>query len=561
MALSKATINVRRGREIIRETGVDHQSGWSLGQQDTVLAALDRAVAARGDKVFLDFEGETYTFRELDTLSTRMGHELKALGVQPGQTVVLMLDNNVDAIVCWLAANKLRAIAVPINTALKGEFLRHQIADAGAPVVVCEQDYLERIDSVADHLPEMQIILRRGAAPLPAGLTANAALLDAHRGEVETALEPKPNPGDVSALIYTGGTTGPSKGCMVSYNYMCNLARLQLIAHPATEDDITLTPLPLFHMNALAVGVISNLLVGARVAFVPRFSVSGFWPEVERSGATIVSILGSMGHFLAQAPDCDAARRCFGQIHTARGNPYTEETKAIWRRRFGVKHIGGNGYGLTEAAVVTVLPQAQTPAPGSSGKRHSDFDVRIVDDFDRELPPGQAGEIIVRPLKPHVMFEGYWRRPEDTLKLMRNLWFHTGDIGKFDEDGFFYFVDRKKDYLRRRGENISSFEVESTFETHADIAEIAVHAVFSKEGEDDLKVTLVKAEDSTLSEAELFHWAVDRLPYYALPRYIEFRSTLPRNPQGRVLKYELRDQGCTPETWDFETSGITVKKR
>ena len=540
---------------------MDHQSGWSLGQQDTVLAALDRAVARHGDKIFIDFHGETYTFRQLDTLSTRQAHAFKALGVEAGQTVVLMLDNNIDAIVGWLAANKLRAIAVPLNTALKGEFLRHQIADASAALVVCENDYLERIEAVADRLPELKVVLRRGPDPLPASLTAPAARLDDHRGSDETAIEPKPHPGEVAALIYTGGTTGPSKGCMVSYNYMCNLARLQLISHPAAESDITLTPLPLFHLNALAVGVISNLLVGARVAFMPRFSVSGFWPEVERSGATIASILGSMGHFIAQAPDCDAAKRCFGQIHTVRGNPYTEETKAIWRKRFGVKHIGGNGYGLTEAAVVTVLPQAETPAPGSSGKRHADFDVRIVDEYDCEMPPGQAGEIIVRPLKPHVMFEGYWRRPEDTLKLMRNLWFHTGDIGKFDEEGFFYFVDRKKDYLRRRGENISSFEVESTFETHPDIAEIAVHAVFSKQGEDDLKVTVVKTPGSSLTEADLFHWAVDRLPYYALPRYIEFRPTLPRNPQGRVLKYELRDQGCTPDTWDFDASGITVNKR
>jgi crotonobetaine/carnitine-CoA ligase len=187
--------------------------------------------------------------------------------------------------------------------------------------------------------------------------------------------------------------------------------------------------------------------------------------------------------------------------------------------------------------------------------------VRIFDEHDRELPPGVAGEIVVRPLRPHIMFEGYWRRPEDTLKIMRNMWLHTGDIGKFDEDGFFYFVDRKKDYLRRRGENISSFEMETAFSGHPDIAEVAVHAVPSPKGEDDVKVTAILRPGATLTAEELFQWSTNAVPYYALPRYIEFRTTLPKNPQGRVLKYELRDQGKTAGTWDLEESDIKVAKR
>ncbi|MDZ4290963.1 MAG: AMP-binding protein, partial [Hydrogenophaga sp.] len=339
------------------------------------------------------------------------------------------------------------------------------------------------------------------------------------------------------------------------------LARLQLRAGPANEHDVTITPLPLFHMNAMCVGVLASILVGARVAFVPRFSVSNFWPEVERSGATIASILGSMGAMLANAPDTEAGQRCKGQIHTVRGNPFTEEVKAIWRERFGAKQVGGNGYGLTEAAVITSLAGGEYAAPGSSGTRIPDFDVRIVDDLDREVPAGTSGEIVVRPLRPDIMFMGYWRRPEDTLKIMRNLWLHTGDIGKFDEQGFFYFVDRKKDYLRRRGENISSFEMEVAFARHPALAEVAVHAVPSDKGEDDVKVTAMLRPDTTLSPEDLFRWAIDAVPYYALPRYIEFRDSLPKNPQGRVLKYELRDEGCTPTTWDQETSGIQVKKR
>jgi carnitine-CoA ligase len=473
-----------------------------------------------------------------------------------------MLDNNIDAVVVWLAVNKLRAVSVPINTALRGEFLRHQIADADAAIVICESAYVERIAAVASGTPSVTQLLHRDAAPTGGSTGAvHLAALDAHRGSDATPFTDKPDPADLACLVYTSGTTGPSKGCMLSYNFMCNLARLQLRAGPANEHDVTITPLPLFHMNALCVGIISNILVGARVAVVPRFSVSNFWPEVERTGATIASILGGMGGLLSLAPDSDAAKRCVGQIHTVRGNPFTEETKKIWRERFGAKHVGGNGYGLTEACVITSLPGGEYAAPGSSGKRIPDFDVRIVDELDRELPTNTPGEIVVRPLRPDIMFMGYWRRPEDTVKLLRNLWFHTGDIGKFDEQGFFYFVDRKKDYLRRRGENISSFEMESAFAAHPDIAEVAVHAVPSDKGEDDVKVTAVLRPGSTLVAAALFQWSTDAVPYYALPRYIEFRESLPKNPQGRVLKYLLRDEGKTATTWDLEDTDIKVSKR
>lgn len=542
-------------------SGTGNAETWFVGEQDTVIAALDRAVARHPERVFLDFSGELYTFRDVDLISTKLAHSLSELGVQAGHTVVTMLDNNIDAVVCWLAVNKLCAVSVPINTALRGEFLRHQIADADTQLLICEASYLERVAAVAGQLDALKLVLHRDTLETTIDCAVPVAALDEHRGQDATPFEVKPAPSDLSCLIYTSGTTGPSKGCMVSYNFMCNLARLQLRSGPANENDVTITPLPLFHMNALCVTIIASIMVGARAAILPRFSVSNFWPEVERSGATIASILGGMGGLLAKAPDNDAMKRCYGQIHTARGNPYTEETKEIWRSRFGTRLVGGNGYGLTEACVITSLAAGEYAKPGSSGKRIPDFDVRIVDDNDHEVPPNVPGEIVVRPLRPDIMFQGYWRRPEATLELMKNMWFHTGDIGKFDEDGFFFFVDRKKDYLRRRGENISSFEMESAFAVHPAISEVAVHAVLSDKGEDDVKVTAILHEDAKLTEEELFHWATDAVPYYALPRYIEFRSTLPKNPQGRVLKYQLRDEGKTENTWDLEDTNISVKKR
>lgn len=534
---------------------------WGTGQRDTVIAALDRAVVAHPERIMLDFGGDTFTYREVDTRATAFAHALAALGVKAGETVLSMLGNNIDAVTCWLAANKLHAVSVPINTALRGEFLRHQISDSGAGVVIAEAEFVERIAAIANHLSEMRVLLHRGPLAGEIVMSQTVAPLADHRGSITTPFDVKPDPSDLAMLIYTSGTTGPSKGCMIPYNYMCNLARLQLRAGPATADDVTFTPLPLFHLNAVCVGVVATILTGSRLAVAPRFSVSAFWPEIERSGATIASILGGMGALLAQAPDCDAAARVFGQIHTVRGNPFTEETKAVWRDRFGARQVGGNGYGLTEASVVTSLAGGEHAAPGSSGTRIPDFDVRIVDDQGHEVAPGVSGEILIRPNQPDIMFKGYWRRPQETLKIMNDLWLHSGDIGKFDDAGFFYFVDRKKDYLRRRGENISSFEMEAAFNAHPAIEEAAVHAVFSPRGEDDVKVTAVLAHGATLSEEALFLWSVDKVPYYALPRFIEFRETLPKNPQGRVLKYQLRDEGKTSATWDLEDTEIQVAKR
>jgi crotonobetaine/carnitine-CoA ligase len=509
--------------------------------------------------MFLDFSGEHYSYGEFDRVTNCLGHALVDLGVCEGQTVVSLLDNNVDAVSLWIALNKILAVSVPLNTALIGQFLQHQVEDSGAAILVCEAHYLQRVLDIADQLTAVKLILYRGPLDRVPASSVPIRSLDEHRGRDATPLPALPDPALLAALIYTSGTTGPSKGCMVSGNQMCHVARLLLRASPVSHDDIYWTPLPLFHMNAICTGVVSVMIMGASMSIAPRFSVSGFWPAVEESGATVVSILGSLGTMLARAADNDAMQRCFGQVHTVKGNPFSEEIKAIWRSRFGAKRIGSNAFGQTEA-LVTTLGADEYAAPGSSGKCAPEFDVRIFDDNNRELPTGQPGEVVVRPLQPDIMFKGYWRRLEDTMKLMSDLWFHTGDIGKFDENGFFYFVDRKKDYLRRRGENISSFEMEATLMTHDAIAEAAVHAVPSLVGEDDLKVTARLKEKASLDPGDLCRWLIERVPYYAVPRYIEFRDALPTNPQGRVLKYMLREEGVTPTTWDIETTDIKVKR-
>lgn len=533
---------------------------WSMGEQDTVCDVLQRAVAANGDKPFIDLLGEVYTFVELDRESNRLAHGLKGLGVQHGHTVVTIIDNNIDALLLWFAINKLGAVSVPVNTAYKGEFLRHQLADAGARIIVAESDYAERVQAIATGLPEATALVYRGERPATKS-QLKLLPIDEIRSHDTARPEVQVKPTDLAMLIYTGGTTGPSKGCMVSHNYACSLARQAVVSNGRTADTVNWTPLPLFHMNATSTSILAQLLVGGRVAVYPRFSVSNFWQEIERTGANDVNLLGSMIPLLLNAPENDAMKRCFGQIRNVGAAPFPGELQAAWRKRFGSENTAAPGYGLTEASLLTSAVYGDKSPPGASGKRNEWFDVRIVDDNDVEQPAGVSGEVIVRPRQPHVMFEGYWRRPEDTLSVMKNLWFRTGDIGKFDEQGYFYFVDRKKDYLRRRGENISSFEMETAFRGHPAIQDVAVHAVPSEFTEDEVKVTAILKPDVKLTEEQLCLWAIDHLPYFAVPRYIEFRDELPRNPVGRVLKYELRDEGVTSGTWDREASTIELKKR
>lgn len=538
------------------------QPDWTVGEQDTVDALLRRSIDRYGDKPFLECLGQQYTYREFGRAANRIANGLHTLGVAKGHTVLTMLDNSTDAVLVLFGIMKLGAIAVPVNTALKGQFLWHQASDAAATVIIAETDYAERLAGLADRLPDFQTLVYRGDKPDVSHLQQHRVLSWGEMLSDDDADHPVDiEPSDLSMLIYTGGTTGPSKGCMISHNYACNFSRIMGRMTNRNEQTNTWTPLPLFHFNAVCATVMCNMQVGAQCSFYPRFSVSNFWPEIERTKATDCMLLGTMFTMIARAPDSDAMQRCKGQLAAAWGAPFPPAIQQIWRERFGVQYTVSGGFGLSECSIVTMLPFGTSAKPGSSGIRNEWFDVRIVDDNYVEQPANVAGEIIVRPRQPHVMFEGYWKRPEETLKAMKNLWFHTGDIGLFDEDGYFFFVDRKKDYLRRRGENISSMEVENAFRMHPAIEDVAAHAVLAELGEDELKVTAMLRAGANLTEEELCRWAIDQVPYYAVPRYIEFREALPRNPVGRVLKYELRDQGVTEATWDREKAGVTIPKR
>lgn len=541
------------------------QSGsWSVGRQDTVNAILGRAVQHSPHKTYLHFleTDEKVTYAELDALTNRLAHGLLKLGVKTGDRIAMLFDSHLDAVALWFATNKCGAIFVPINTANKGEFLRNPLANSGAQIVFAESDYCERVKRIAHELPDVKLLVYRGTPPegtYPIALRPLAGVYTANATPTGIGLEPAHPAG----IIYTGGTTGPSKGCVLSHNYISNMSWGYKELCAMSDRDVSWTSLPLFHANALCTTILYAAVEGATAAISPRFSVSHFWRDVERSSASVVSVLGAMIPLIAHAAATPEMLRCVGKVRVAMGSPFTADLQKIWRERFGVQQAGANIYGLTEACYVTCLPFGSSAPPGSSGRRNErDFEVMIVDERSNEIPDGEgAGEILVRPCRPHVMFDGYWNRPEETLRVTRNLWFHSGDIGRFDKDGHFYFVDRKKDYLRRRGENISSYEMEATFLKHSAIREVAVHAVPSKLTEDDVKITVVLHEGSRITEEELARWAIDNVPYYAMPRYIELREALPKSPVGRVLKHQLRDEGCTDYTWDLEKSGLTYSKR
>ncbi|MEY2437822.1 MAG: carnitine-CoA ligase [Acidimicrobiaceae bacterium] len=536
---------------------------WISGAQQTVVGLLEQRLEADPDGEYLDVCGTKLTAAEVDTTANSVARSLGHLGIGPGDRVATLIENSAEAVLAWWGIVRAGAVSVPINTAFKGTYLQHQLADSGAKVLIVEETLVDRADRVVGEVGELNHVVVIGQGTVSGARThtwADLLTSDAAPPAIQI------RPADLATFVYTGGTTGPSKGCMLSHCYHESLARQIGICWQRTADDVVWTPLPLFHFNAIVTAVLGPLVFGGRSAIYRRFSVSNFWPEMNRVGATITSTLGTMAYLLAHdsdrpemprsgQPEANTTLRLIGAA------PLPVEVDTVLRERFAVESFSG-AYGVTEASLISWQPPGVANKANAAGViNHEYFDVRIFDDDDNEVPRGTDGEIVVRPKRPHTMFEGYWGRPEATVETSRNWWYHTGDIGRIDDEEFLYFVDRKADYLRRRGENISSFEVERVLMGHGALADVAVHAVFSELTEDDLKVTATLAENAELTEEELFRWCVDELPYFALPRYIEFRAALPRSPVGRVLKRDLRDEALGPSVWDAERAGIDYERR
>jgi crotonobetaine/carnitine-CoA ligase len=538
---------------------------WTSDDERTIVDLLQARLDADPDGEYLDVVGTKLSAGDVFNQAGRLSSTLGGLGVGAGDRVATLLENSAEATLSWWGAVLAGAVAVPINTAYKGEYLRHQLSDSGAKVLVVGADLLARALRVIPVVPTLEHVIVVGADDVTVeGATRHlwSEALDARAPHLNRSVRPS----DLGTFVYTGGTTGPSKGCMLSHRYHEVLSRQIGVCWRRTASDVVWTPLPLFHFNAIVTAILGPLIYGGRAAIERRFSVSRFWPEMNRTGATVTSTLGTMAYLLAHdtdRPEMPRSGRAEANtsLRLVGAAPLPVEVDTVLKRRFGVETFSG-AYGTTEASLVSWQPLGIENRPNAAGVVNDVyFDVRIFDDDDHELPRGADGEIVLRPKRPHSMFEGYWGRPEATIEASRNWWYHTGDIGRVDDDNYLFFVDRKADYLRRRGENISSFEVERVLMKHGSLADVAVHAVPSPMTEDDLKVTATLTKGATVTAEELFTWCIEELPYFALPRYIEFRAELPRSPVGRVLKRELRAEGVTDTTWDAERAGIEYDKR
>jgi crotonobetaine/carnitine-CoA ligase len=518
---------------------------------ENVIGKLVRKKAlSQKDRVFLHFKDEPVTYQQLDETSNRFAHGLDALGITKNDKIAIMMKNHPVFLYTWFGSAKLGAVEVPINTAYKGDLLKHVINNSDSKILIIDGDLLDRLVLIKEDLTKLQQIICHGeivkevAEALPVPISTLARFFECPSAPVDVDVSPK----DPAGIIYTSGTTGVSKGAVCPHNFFLHQAKLVAELRDLHSQDILYTFLPLFHMNAQVFTVLTALLNDAQVVLSDHFSASAFWDEIRKYGATQFNYLGAVMTILAkQEPkenDLDnLVRIAFGAACPPDVIEQVEE-------RFGLVCL--EGFGMTEIGIV-VHDDINARRTGSCGRVLGEYyEVRLVDDDDVEVGAGKVGEIVVRPKKPYIMMTEYYKMPDKTLEIYGNLWFHTGDYAKKDEGGYFYFVDRKKDAIRRRGENISSFEVEKVINTHPKILECAVFAIPSELGEDEVKANIVLKENQTLSPAGLIEFCNERMAYFAVPRYVEFVAELPKTPTNRIEKYRLRELGITENTWDRE---------
>lgn len=518
---------------------------------------IEDRVKRNGDKIFLRFKDQNFSYREIDRFSNRCAHAFMNLGIAKGDKVSIMLPNRPEYLYIWFGLAKIGAVEVPVNTSYKGEFLRHIVDQSDSRVFVVAEEFLDRLKLIENDLNKLEKVVvlgdlqRQKIGQFKIPMMGWEEFFNNSEAPVDVVV----HPWDPISIIYTSGTTGLSKGALGSHNFWIVCAEKMLEYRDGKKEDIYLTFLPLYHFNAQVLTTVTVLIAEAQMVLLDRFSASRFWDELRHYGATQFNYLGAVMPILAKQPgkkdDADNPAR----IALGAGCPQAVMDEV--EKRFGIKCL--EGFGMTEIGI-PIHVRVDDRRRGSCGKPMDIYEVKLFNDFDEEVPTGEIGEIVFRPLAPFVMMSEYYNMPEKTLEAFRNLWFHTGDLARKDEDGYFYFVDRKKDALRRRGENISSFEVERAINNHPKVLESAAVAVQSELAEDEVKICVVLKPGETLTPEELIRYANDRMPYFAVPRYVEFMESLPKTPTERVQKYLLKQAGVTPNTWDREKAGVQVHR-
>ena len=517
---------------------------------------LERRAAERPDHPVMHWDGRDYGYAALDREAGRLAAGLAARGIGHGARVAVMMENTPNHVFVWFATAKAGAVEVPVNTAYRGDVLAHILGSARVEAMVLDAAFVPTVAAIAGRCPALATFVVDGdpaaaRRALPGAVLSLEAL--AAGGGPAPARDVAAT--DTACIMFTSGTTGPSKGVVINHHFALSFAVVFNEIVSLGPDDVTYNFLPFFHIAGKFI-LLGTMLADCRMVLRPRFSVGRFWPDVRAHGATVTVAVGGICHMLHAAPPrADDADNPLRMIYAV---PNPHDVLEEFQARFGLRMT--EGYGSTEANIVAYTRLGEATPKGAAGRAAPWYEIAIVDEMDRERPRGESGEIVVRAKHPHILMEGYDGLPEATLAAFRNLWFHSGDRGHMDEAGFLFFHDRMKDAIRRRGENISSFEVERIVGKHPAVAEAAAVAVAAAVGEDEVKVVAVRTPGATLTEEALLRHCAAEMPYFMVPRFIEFKDDLPRTPTQKVRKVELRAEGVTAATWDREKAGFRVTR-
>ncbi|MCB2109205.1 MAG: AMP-binding protein [Rhodobacteraceae bacterium] len=511
---------------------------------------IDKWAKAKPDAHFIAFEsGARWTWQEARTMAVRTASALKARGIGRGDTVLAWLPNSEAMVRAWFGANYLGAILVPINTSYRRRLLEHVVATSRAKLMIAHPKLVDRLADVArGELTSIIVDAPSVDAPVLDLKTEPISALD---GEVVDTFE-APQLWDTQMVIFTSGTTGASKGVLAAYLHLWTTG--QITYGYTRPDDCMLINLPMYHVGGTS-SMMAAVSAGASVALYDGFSTQNFWSQIREHNATTISgLIGAMTTFLAKTEPHESDRDNPLRICTLA--PINDQTTAL-SQRFDFDYL--SGFNMTELSCPLITDVNERTA-SSCGRPRSGVQCRLVDDHDIEVPCGKIGELVVRSDRPWDLFSGYLGNPEATATAWRNGWFHSGDLMRQDERGNFFFVDRKKDAIRRRGENISSIEVEVDVAAYPAVREVAAYGVTNPDGEEDVMIAVAPRAGQSIDPAALIAFLTDRMAHFMVPRYVRVEQELPKTTTNKIQKTELRAQGIGPGTWDRDAAGIRVKR-
>ena len=541
-------------------TNFDYFWNTKSDQKEWVLPkVLKEQSEKNGAKDFLQFSyNNPLTYSEVNTLANQIANSLNKLGVEKGEKVSVYMPNSLELCLSWFGILKNGSVMVPINTAYVMDFLQYIIESSDSKIIIIAEEYMDRLKNIEDRIPLIENIIvwpREEKGSLDLMDYKGKAKTYSWKEFVESGDKNEPDVEithlDHARLMYTSGTTGRSKGvvrpCAADYSSAMNYSLIMDI----TPDDVVFTCLPLFHSNAMVMGVYPAMIQGAKVVVEEKYSASNFWKWMKDFKITKFNLVGVMSYFMWNAPVVPEEKE--HEVKLVLGSPAPHDIIEDFMERFGIKFM--EGYGLTEVGQCTFMRPGEPFRVGSCGKESPGYEIKIVNpDTDEELPPDTPGELVLRPRIPNICLHYYHKMPEKTVSDFRNFWFHTGDLCRKDDDGYIFFMDRVKDYIRRRGENISSFEVENMVSSHPKINEAAAIAVkVDEEGrysEDEVMIVVVKEDGENLDAKEIIEFLKPIMPKFMIPRFVKFRKSLPKTPTNRVQKAKLREEGVTDDTWD-----------